>query len=160
MKKATVEHEMKLRAENDIKKIQAKVIAKAKTDRENHDINMERLQLESKEKRETIIQSIQTAGSVFGAGFNAFVSDWDKVVTGAAGVSLLAGGVYTVRMCTSVVGRYIGLRLGKPSLVRQTSRLTAGQLAKHPIQTVKTLIRPKEDILKGVVLQVRTLTSR
>ncbi|XP_003741408.1 ATPase family AAA domain-containing protein 3-B [Galendromus occidentalis] len=153
MKKATVEHEMKLRGDNDIKKVQAEVMAKAKTDRENHDINMEQLKLKAKENRETIIQSIQTAGSVFGAGFNAFVSDWDKVVTGAAGLTLLAGGVYTARMGTSVIGRYIELRLGKPSLVRQTSRLTAGQLAKHPIQTVKMLTRPKEDILKGVVLQ-------
>ena len=154
MKKATVEHEMKLRGDNDIKKVQAEVMAKAKSDRENHDINMEQLKLKAKENRETIIQSIQTAGSVFGAGFNAFVSDWDKVVTGAAGLTLLAGGVYTARMGTSVIGRYIELRLGKPSLVRQTSRLTAGQLAKHPIQTVKMLTRPKEDILKGVVLQV------
>lgn len=77
-----------------------------------------------------------------------------QVVTAAAGLSMLAGGVYTARMGISIIGQYIELRLGKPSLVRQTSRLTAGQLVKHPIQTVKRITRPKEDILKGVVLQV------
>ncbi|OQR77170.1 ATPase family AAA domain-containing protein 3-B-like [Tropilaelaps mercedesae] len=153
MRKATIEHEMKLRSDNDIKRIRAEVEMQAKMARENHDINMEQVRLKAQENRETILQSIKTAGNVLGAGLNAFVSDWDKVVSAAAGLTLLAGGVYTARTGISIIGKYIELRLGKPSLVRQTSRLTAGQLAKHPIQTVKTITRPKEDILKGVVLQ-------
>lgn len=79
MRKATIEHEMKLRNENDIKKVRAEVEAQARMARENHDINMEQLRLKAQENRETILQSIKTAGSVLGAGANAFVSDWDKV---------------------------------------------------------------------------------
>lgn len=51
-----------------------------------------------------------------------------------AGLTLLAVGVYSARNATSVAGRYIEARLGKPSLVRETSRITIGEALKHPIK--------------------------
>lgn len=51
-----------------------------------------------------------------------------------AGLTLLAAGVYSSRNATAVAGRYIEARLGKPSLVRETSRLTAAEAIKHPIK--------------------------
>ena len=112
---------------------------------------------------------LRTAGAVFGEGFRAFVSDWDKVTATVrpllnvtvskemhdiikkckccmspeccvipfhqvAGLTLLAVGVYTARNATGVAGRYIEARLGKPSLVRETSRITVGEAIKHPIK--------------------------
>ncbi len=81
---------------------------------------------------------------MFGEGFRAFTSDWDKVtatvsismcgvcktimcvcvcdalsVLQVAGLTLLAVGVYSARNATAVAGRYIEARLGKPSLVRE-----------------------------------------
>lgn len=43
---------------------------------------------------------------------------------------------------------------GKPSLVRETSRVTPFESMKHPIKTAKMIMRSKEDPLKGVVLSV------
>lgn len=51
-----------------------------------------------------------------------------------AGLTLLAVGVYSARNATGVAGRYIEARLGKPSLVRETSRFTVGEAIKHPIK--------------------------
>lgn len=51
-----------------------------------------------------------------------------------AGLTLLAAGVYSSRNATAVAGRYIESRLGKPSLVRETSRLTVAEAIKHPIK--------------------------
>ena len=135
-----------------------------------------------------LIPVFRTAGSVVGAGFQAFISDWDKVTAAvrhqflhapfpllfvcfsnynhsircvsnllhyflfsyylslyllfnffnsfiqAAGVSLLALGVYSAKFGTGVAARYIESRLGKPSLIRETSRFTAIEAVKHPIQ--------------------------
>lgn len=39
--------------------------------------------------------------------------------------------------CTGVAGRYIEARLGKPSLVRETSRRTLIQTVRNPIPTIK-----------------------
>lgn len=51
-----------------------------------------------------------------------------------AGLTLLAVGVYSARNATAVAGRYIEARLGKPSLVRETSRFTVAEAVKHPVK--------------------------
>lgn len=51
-----------------------------------------------------------------------------------AGLTLLAVGVYSAKNATSVAGRYIEARLGKPSLVRETSRVTVLEALRHPLQ--------------------------
>jgi ATPase family AAA domain-containing protein 3A/B len=75
-----------------------------------------------------------------GQGFQAFLSDWDKVVVAAAGLSMLAFGVYTAKRGTGVAASYVSARLGKPSLVRATSRFSIGESVKHPLQTLKQVI--------------------
>lgn len=46
----------------------------------------------------------------------------------------MAVGVYSAKNATAVAGRYIEARLGKPSLVRETSRITVLEALKHPIK--------------------------
>lgn len=57
----------------------------------------------------------------------------------AAGITLVAIGVYTARMGTGVAGRFIEARLGKPSLIRETSRLSASQTILHPFAVSRTV---------------------
>lgn len=153
MRKATVEHEMEMRAKADMKRLEAEMAAKAKIERENQDLYLEQIRLKAKENRGTIMEGIQTAGSVLGAGFQAFLNDWDKVTAAAAGLSLLALGVYTAKRSTGVLASYVEARLGKPSLVRDTSRFSAIDIVKHPIQTAKKLTRKPQEALSGVVLE-------
>ena len=51
----------------------------------------------------------------------------------AAGLTLVAFGIYTAKMGTGIAGRFIEARLGKPSLIRETSRLSLLQSLRHPI---------------------------
>uniref|UniRef100_A0A671TGE2 ATPase family AAA domain containing 3A n=1 Tax=Sparus aurata TaxID=8175 RepID=A0A671TGE2_SPAAU len=150
MRKATIEHEMELRHKNELLRIEAESKARARVERENADIIREQIRLKAAEHRQTVLESIKTAGAVFGEGFRAFVSDWDKVTATVAGLTLLAVGVYSARNATGVAGRYIEARLGKPSLVRETSRFTVGEAIKHP--TAKRLKSKPQDALEGVVL--------
>uniref|UniRef100_A0A3Q2YN93 ATPase family AAA domain containing 3A n=1 Tax=Hippocampus comes TaxID=109280 RepID=A0A3Q2YN93_HIPCM len=131
MRKATIEHEMELRHKNEMLRIEAESKARARVERENADIIREQIRLKAAEHRQTVLESIKTAGAVFGEGFRAFVSDWDKVTATVAGLTLLAVGVYSARNATGVAGRYIEARLGKPSLVRETSRFTVGEAIKR-----------------------------
>ena len=59
---------------------------------------------------------------------------WCVSVWQAAGLTMLAVGVYAAKFGTGVVARYVEARLGKPSLIRETSRLTAAHAVKHPIK--------------------------
>ncbi|XP_056615333.1 ATPase family AAA domain containing 3 [Triplophysa dalaica] len=152
MRKATIEHEMKLRHNNEMLRVEAESKARGRVERENADIIREQIRLKAVEHRQTVLESIRTAGAVFGEGFRAFISDWDKVTATVAGLTLLAVGVYSARNATAVAGRYIEARLGKPSLVRETSRLTVMEALKHPIKVVKRLKSKPQDALEGVVL--------
>ncbi|XP_031827263.1 ATPase family AAA domain containing bor isoform X2 [Nomia melanderi] len=152
MRKATIEHEMDLRHKNEMRKLDAELKAKAKIDRENQDLNLEQIRLKASEKRITVLESIKTAGSVLGSGATALLQDWDKILAAAGGLSLLAFGVYTAKGSTSVAAKYIESRLGKPSLVRETSRFTILDTLRHPVEAAKKLKTKQTDALSGVVL--------
>nr|CAH7751200.1 unnamed protein product [Callosobruchus chinensis] len=152
MRKATIEHEMDLRHKNEMKRVEAETKAKAKADRENRDLILEQIRLKAEQNRITVLESIKTAGSVVGSGAQAMLNDWNKVLTAAGGLTLLALGVYSAKGGTTVAARYIESRLGKPSLVRETSRFSLLEAVKHPIETVKKLKQPEQDALSGVVL--------
>ena len=88
-------------------------------ERENQDLYLEQIRLKAKEHRSTVMEGISTAGSVMGAGFQAFLNDWDKVVVAAGGASLLALGYFTAKRATGrkiyifniVTWHYIVLRI-------------------------------------------------
>lgn len=140
MRRATVEREMELRHKNEMLRVEAEARARAKAERENADIIREQIRLKAAEHRQTILESIRTAGTLFGEGFRAFVTDWDKVTATVAGLTLLAVGVYSAKNATSVAGRYVEARLGKPSLVRETSRITVLEALRHPMQVTVGLV--------------------
>lgn len=153
MRRATVEHEMELRDKNKLKMLEAEARAKGKVERENRDITLEQIRLKAQENRVTVLESIKTAGSVIGAGTQALLTDWSKVLTAAGGLSLVALGVYSAKGATGVTARVIEARIGKPSLVNETSRFSLLEVLKHPIQTIKRMQNKPTDALQGVVLR-------
>lgn len=159
MRRATVEHEAELRHTNEMKKLEAKMKAQGVIERENKDIRLEQIRLQAQEHRETVLQSLKTASSILGAGISNFLADWDKISSVVAGLSLLAVGVYSAKMGIGVTARYVEARLGKPSLVRDTSRLTLFTALRHPIRAIKRLTVKPDNALKGIVLEP-TLNQR
>ncbi|XP_028393868.1 ATPase family AAA domain-containing protein 3-like [Dendronephthya gigantea] len=153
LRKKTIEYEAELKHQNEMKKLQAELKGKAKIERENRDIRLEQIKVEAAERRQTILESIKTAGSILGTGVNTFISDWDRVTAAAAGITLFAFGIYAARQATGVVGRYIEARLGKPSLIRETSRLTAVGAVRHPILMIKRWLLRPQDTLQGIILK-------
>ena len=64
----------------------------------------------------------------------------DLIVFQAAGLTLVAIGVYAAKYGTGVAAKYVESRLGKPSLVRETSRFSAIESLKHPIKVFKDFL--------------------
>lgn len=153
LRMSNLEKELDIKHRKDMKRIEAEAIAKAKADRENQDLFLEQIRLREAERRDTLLKTIKTAGSVIGTGFNNFITDWEKVSKTVAGVTLLALGLYSVKMGTGVAARFIEARLGRPSLVRETSRLTLLQGLKHPVKTAKRIMSKPKDVMQGVMLQ-------
>ncbi|KAL3075592.1 hypothetical protein niasHT_034959 [Heterodera trifolii] len=152
LRKATIEHELSLRHKYDLERIDADVRAKARAARENRDVNLEMMRASEEERRKTVTEQIRTTAGVVGAGLSEFLSDRSKIMAAVGGLTVLAVGWYSAKRGTGVVAKQVEARLGKPSLVRETSRLTLFELFKHPIASVRTLFRAREDPLKGIVL--------
>ncbi|KAH7644531.1 ATPase AAA domain-containing protein 3-B [Dermatophagoides farinae] len=155
IRKATLEKEMELRAAADAKRIEAEIRGQAQAERQNRDIRLEQLKAKAAEERTTLLEAIVTAGDVFGKGFRAFISDWERVSATAVGVTLMAAGIYTAKHGIGLAGRVLEARVGKPSLVRDTSRLNMIDGLQHPYKTVRRLAlsRKPADALRGVILE-------
>ena len=54
----------------------------------------------------------RSIGSIVGSGAYALVTDWNKVLMTAGGLSLIALGIYTAKGTTGVTARYVEARLG------------------------------------------------
>nr|CDS27523.1 ATPase family AAA domain containing protein [Hymenolepis microstoma] len=153
LRRQTIEYESNLRHQNELKQIEFRLRGEAQVERENREIRLERSRVEAREHRETVLQSIQTAGSVIGAGFDAFLVDKNKVFTAVGAATVLAGGIYAAKFGMGTMARFIESRIGKPKLVRETSRLNTVDLIRHPIETAKKVLSKPGDPLKNIILE-------
>lgn len=163
IRRKTLEYETALRQQADSAKARAEAEGRIEQERRNHDLAMQAKRLELREARKTTLEGIKVATSSVGAGLSSFVSDKSKVATTVGGLSAAAVGIYSARAAAMVAGGYIAARLGKPSLVRDTSRITLLSAAREPISSARKIWarlrgHDVERALDGVVLATATTT--
>lgn len=159
MRRKTAELESRLRTRAELEKVSAETQGRIKQERDNHDLILEKVRLTAAENRDTILKAIQDGGKLFGDGIANFLSDKKKLWNTSLVITGIATGVYTTKMGVRVAGRYIESRLGKPSLVRETSRITVSNMLEKPFLSIQRIVSAKfelEDSLKGIVLQKNT----
>mmetsp|Transcript_22438 Transcript_22438/g.27420 ORF Transcript_22438/g.27420 Transcript_22438/m.27420 type:complete len:432 (-) Transcript_22438:781-2076(-) len=156
MRRKTAEMEAELRTKTELAKAQAEADGRIRQERANHDLIMEKVRLEAIEKRDTVLKSIADGGKILGQGLSSYLDDKDKLRNTALVVTGIAAGVYTAKTGIGISGRFIEARLGKPSLVRETSRMTFSQLAKSPLSSMKRILgvgTKADDAMTGIVLE-------
>lgn len=161
IRRKTLEYETALRQQADGAKARAEAEGRIEQERRNHDLIMQAKRLELREARKTTLEGIKVATSSIGAGLSSFLSDREKVTTTVGGLTAAAIGIYSARSAASVMGGYVAARLGKPSLVRDTSRITPLSIFTEPISTARKVwarfgSRDAERALDGVVLATAT----
>ncbi|KAG7388295.1 protein of unknown function (DUF3523) [Phytophthora pseudosyringae] len=154
-RRKTLDYEAELRMKTEMAKVSAETEGRIKQERLNHDLHLEEARVRAKEYRETVMDGIKLAGNTVGSGIMAFVDDKEKLTATVVSLSALAVGIYTAKVSTSVAGKYIEARMGKPSLVRETSRRSAAQVVANPVPSIKRALRLQKatDALEGVVLE-------
>ena len=94
---------------------------------------------------------------MLGEGISSYLDDTEKLRNTAFLLTGVAAGIYATKPGAGVAGRFIEARLGNPSLVRETSRLSATALVKQHITSSKRILgigsSPQESITKGIVLK-------
>lgn len=156
MRRKTAEYEAELRTKTELAKVQAEAEGRIKQERLNHDLILEKVRLEASEKRDTVLKAIQDGGKLLGEGLSTYLDDKEKLRNTAILLTGAAAGIYTTKTGAGIAGRFIEARLGKPSLVRETSRLTVSSIVKHPIASFKRTFgigASPQDAMKGIVLE-------
>jgi len=59
MRRQTIEHEIEMKEKNRLKLLEHELRAKARVDRENRDINLEKIRLKAQEHRTTVLEGIK-----------------------------------------------------------------------------------------------------
>lgn len=122
IRKKTLEYEAELRQQTEMARVKAETEGRILQERKNFDLTLEKSRVEAKEYRETVLEGLKIATESLGRGAFEVINDRQKLTNLAATGVLLAVGVYTAKVSTGVAGRFIEARLGKPSLVRETTR--------------------------------------
>lgn len=156
LRRKTAEYEAELKTKTELAKAAAEADGRIKQERVNHDLIVEKLKMEAKEKREMVLKAIQDGGKMVGEGLSSYLDDTEKLRNTAVLLTAVAAGVYTTKTGAGIAGRFIEARLGKPSLVRETSRVTVSSFFRQPITTLQRTfgigIKP-QDAMKGIVLE-------
>jgi ATPase family AAA domain-containing protein 3A/B len=153
IKRETAQYEASLKKEVEKARVGEEIVGRIRQERENWDLHLQAKRMEAKEFRETVLEGVKEAVTMVGSGFREFLTDYERMGTTVAGLSLLAVGVYTAKNSTSLAARLIEARISKPPLVRETSRLTASDAIVHPIKTLSTVFKSKGNAMKNVVLE-------
>ena len=155
-RRKTAEYEAELKTKTELAKAAAEADGRIKQERMNHDLIVEKLKMEAKEKRDMVLKAVENGGKMIGEGLSSYLDDTEKLRNTALLLTGVAAGIYTTKTGAGVAGRFIEARLGKPSLVRETSRVTASSFMKHPITTTKRTLgigMAPQDAMKGIVLE-------
>jgi len=122
---------------------------------------MEKVKAEAVEKRDTVLKAIKDGGRIVSDGLASYLDDTEKLRNTAVLLTAVAGGIYATRTTVGITGRFIEARLGKPSLVRETSRHTLSTILRNPITTLQQTFSKTSPTaaLQNIVLEP-TLQSR
>lgn len=156
MRRRTAEHEAELRTKTELARVKAEAEGRILQERQNHDLILQKVRLEAAEQRDTVLKAVADGGKMIGEGLASYINDTDKLRNTVFTITGIAVGIYTARTSIGIAGRFIEARLGKPSLVRETSRATVTQLVQEPLATTKRFLGigvKEQDAMKGIVLQ-------
>ena len=155
LRRKTAQYEAELRTKTEIAKAKAEAEGRTAQERANYDLTLQKLKLEAQERKDMVLQAIQDGGKLVGDGLSSYLNDSTQLRNTALTITGIAVGVYTARTSIGIAGRFVESRLGKPSLVRETSRWTTTQLLRNPWASLQRLVAgtKEQDALKGIVLE-------
>lgn len=124
---AAVEHEQKLvlqRAAEEMKVKTAKdvAIAKAEAERANEDIRIRRLHAEYEQRRKRNVAAINAVFSHLATALSTAVKNPREVITFIGYACLMATAIFVAKETSRLIRSIIEATLGKPQLIRETTR--------------------------------------
>lgn len=152
LRRQTIEYEQQLRTHSEEQRLLNR--EKAKIDRlfKTRELRHEDIRLKETERRNTLTQLWKNNLEAVGSGLRSYLSDFRNIAYLAGGLTLAFLGFQFARSTGRMATYFVESRIGKPSLIRDTSRRTSlKQYALSPLQALYT-----HAIVKGRLLPTST----
>lgn len=111
-----------LEANTTLERARLDIEGRIKQQRENQDIELSQLRETNEAEQQKVLKSIQMIFDNLGSGFVSLVTDSEKLRRFILACVILAAGIYVTKEAIRLGGHVLEQYLGKPSLVRETSR--------------------------------------
>lgn len=144
LKKKTLEYESELRTQTEMAKVKAETEGRIMQERKNHDLLRDKIKLEQEEQRTTYMEGLKLSLKSIGEGLTEFSTNKEKLTNVGTFLAGTAIAIYGGRAVIGVTSRIVEARIGKPSLIRETSRGFKSMIGLGPKST---------DALANVVLE-------
>ena len=165
MKRQTIQYEQQLRREADQARMIAKERAKAERLIATKDLRHEDIKLKEEERRRTLREIWSVNLEAIGSGLRSYLSDFRNIAFLAGGLTLTFFGFQFAKAAGRVTTSWVEARMGKPSLIRETTRKTSAKqwlmLPAHKLYS-HTLVKGRflpttnkqreKDILEGIFI--------
>ena len=104
--------------------IKAVAIAKAEAERANEDVHIRKLQEESEQRRKRNVAAINAVFAHLSTSLAAAVKNPKQVLTFIGYICLLTSAIFVAREMSRLIRQIIESCIGKPQLIRETTRKT------------------------------------
>lgn len=151
VRRETIELEAQLRQKTELERVKMETEGRILAERKNHDLRLQQKRQQASDTRETVLSGLRLTGETLGNGIAEFLGNRQEMTAVVLGLSAAALGIYSAKTGTGIMGRYVEARLGRPSLVRETSRRSLLETVRHPWQGVRRIFRSVRpgDALEG-----------
>lgn len=165
LRRQTLEYEHQLRREADAARIREKQIAKIDFMKETRDIRFEEIKIKEDERRNTLKEVWSQNLEAVGGGLRSYLSEFKNLLYLSGGLTVAFFGFQFAKAAGKITSTFVEARLGKPSLVRQTSRKTsAKEVMLTPVSALynqwiikgrflpTSNVQREKDILQGIFI--------
>ncbi|CAG9321361.1 unnamed protein product [Blepharisma stoltei] len=153
LRRETLEYEHQLKRQGDQDRIREKQLAKIEFMKETRDLRFEEIKIKEDERRNTLKEVWSQNLEAVGGGLKTYLGDFKNLLYLSGALTIAFFGFQFAKAAGKITSTFIEARLGKPSLVRQTSRKTT---VKEVITTPVNKLY-KQWIVKGRFLPTSTV---
>jgi ATPase family AAA domain-containing protein 3A/B len=123
-RRKTLAEQARIAKETEVARVQAESEGRIKQERENIDVRLQELRAKMGEKRQTRMETLNATFSSIGSGVSSLLADKQRLTALCLGRTGVFLGLFAAKQGTRVAATLVERSLGKPPLVRETSRWT------------------------------------
>ncbi|CAM9840469.1 unnamed protein product, partial [Chrysoparadoxa australica] len=135
--------------EQDLALVKAEAESKAAAERANEEMDLRKLRAQAEEERKRLVEVVHAVMERLGEGVVVLLTDPSHAIMAGAWLLAMCAGYFMLKESSALMRRVIESKLGRPSLVRESSRVGMGNLLSPSTSTNPVLTTSLVAFLKG-----------